>query len=440
MILATIVIVLSLSYTLMTFAMSRRARPPLPPASGDELFVYVVPSLDEAAVIRATLDRLLEPMRDDVAVLVVDDGSTDGTAAIVREEYAGRAWLLERHLPDARQGKGEALNAAYRYLLSSGLLGERDPANVVLGVIDADGRVMPGTIDAVAPYFADPKVGAVQIGVRMYNATDNILTRLQDMEFVVFTEIFQRGREWLGSVGLGGNGQFVRLAALQSLGDAPWSRRLTEDLDLGVRLLTKGWRNRFCPETYVAQEAVPKLRRLFRQRIRWFQGHLQCMALIPQVMRSTSLSGKASFDLVYLLTSPLLLLITSFVMASFLASVAWMVVAQVALKQGVLPSGPMILLSYVLSFGLAPMFGYVYAQREKSIRMGRAMVLAHMYTPYAFVWFVAGWFGLWRALWRQRGWTKTARTTLPAPVIVGSASRALIASAGEDPGATAPRL
>lgn len=440
MILATIVIVLSLTYTLMTFAMSRRSRPALPSPSGDVLFVYVVPALDEAAVIRATLDRLLEPKRDDVAVLVVDDASTDGTAGIVREEYAERVWLLERKLPDARLGKGEALNAGYRYLLSSGLLGDRDPATVVLGIVDADGRVAPGAVDAVAPYFADPKVGAVQIGVRMYNAKENLLTRLQDMEFVVFTEIFQRGREWLGSVGLGGNGQFVRLAALRSLGDAPWSRRLTEDLDLGVRLLTAGWINRFCPETSVAQEAVPKLRRLFRQRIRWFQGHLQCMALVPQVMRATKLSGKASFDLIYLLTSPLLLLTTSFVMLSFLASVTWMVVAQVALKGSVLPSGAMILLSYFLSFGLAPMFGYVYAQREKSFGMGRAMVLAHLYTPYAFVWFGAAWFGLWRQVWRQRSWAKTARTTLPAPLVVGTAQRALATSAREDPGVTAPRL
>ena len=50
-------------------------------------------------------------------------------------------------------------------------------------------------------------------------------------EFVVFTEIFQRARQRVGSVGLGGNGQFARLTALMSLGDAPWTKCLTEDLD-----------------------------------------------------------------------------------------------------------------------------------------------------------------------------------------------------------------
>jgi 1,2-diacylglycerol 3-beta-glucosyltransferase len=409
------VIVLSLAYTLFTFANSRRTRPPLVEPTGDLLFVYVVPCLDEAAVVRATLDRLLDAERPEVAVLIVDDGSTDGTAHIVRTEYAGRVWLLERRLPDARQGKGEALNAGYRYLLSGGLLEDRDPATVVLGVVDADGRVDPDALDAVAPYFASPDVGAVQIGVRMYNAGRNVLTRLQDMEFVVFTEVFQRGREWVGSVGLGGNGQFVRLSALQSLGEAPWTRCLTEDLDLGVRLLAKGWKNRFCPETFVAQEAVPGLRRLFRQRSRWFQGHVQSMRLIPLVMRSTAMSGKASFDVIYHLTSPLLVLTTSFVMVSFLASLVYVVAAQIQIRGTVLPSGVMVMVGYLLAFGMGPLFGYAYSRRERSYSLARAVALAHLYTAYGFLWFGAGWVGVWRIVGRRRGWNKTARYAIIPP-------------------------
>ena len=64
---------------------------------------------------------------------------------------------------------------------------------------------------------------------------------------MTFTEIFQRGRQRVGSVGLGGNGQFTRLTALQSLATAPWTDCLTEDLDLGIRLLCRGWVNDFCP-------------------------------------------------------------------------------------------------------------------------------------------------------------------------------------------------
>jgi len=55
------------------------------------------------------------------------------------------------------------------------------------------------------------------------------------MEFLVFTEVFQRARRRWGNAGLGGNGQFVRWTALQALGDEPWTDYLTEDLDMGLR-------------------------------------------------------------------------------------------------------------------------------------------------------------------------------------------------------------
>ncbi len=115
----------------------------------------------------------------------------------------------------------------------------------------------------------------------MYNAKEKLLARMQDFEFVTFTEIFQRARQHIGSVGLGGNGQFNRLSALQSLGLAPWTHCLTEDLDLGIQLLTRGWQNCYCPTTHVSQQAVVELRRLVRQRARWFQGNLQCWRAHP---------------------------------------------------------------------------------------------------------------------------------------------------------------
>ena len=114
---------------------------------------------------------------------------------------------------------------------------------------------------------------------------------MQDMEFVIYTEVFQRGRRHLGSVGLGGNGQFVRLSALRSLGPAPWTRSLTEDLDLGVRLLAAGWRNEYCRTAAVHQQGVVEVKRLIRQRARWFQGNLQSWRLIPLVLRSSPAAG-----------------------------------------------------------------------------------------------------------------------------------------------------
>ena len=202
----SIVVLVSLSYTLAIFLLSRRKRHGSLPPPDTLFFVFVVPCLNEELVIGRTLDALLTLPGENYSVLVIDDGSTDGTAEVVHSYDSDRVWLLERELPQAQQGKGEALNHAYRYLHDSEILSHMDPKDVVIGIFDADGRIEPNALFEVGSHFRNPKMGAVQIGVRMYNAKENLLTRVQDFEFVTFTEVFQRGRQKVGSVGLGGNG------------------------------------------------------------------------------------------------------------------------------------------------------------------------------------------------------------------------------------------
>jgi 1,2-diacylglycerol 3-beta-glucosyltransferase len=408
-------LLLLMAYSLVLFANSRRRRPALLRAPEDLLYVVMVPCLNEELVIRASLDRLLALPYRDVAVLVIDDGSEDATAEIVAEYDPNRVWLLRRRLPDARRGKGAALNAAYRHLLESGLLEGRRDEHVIVCVLDADGRLAVNALSEVGPYFSDPRTGAVQIGVRMYNASERLLARLQDLEFVTFTEVFQRGRMRIGSVGLGGNGQFARLSALRSLGDEPWTDCLTEDLDLGLRLLVGGWTNQFCPTTAVHQQAVTSLRRLIRQRARWFQGHMQCWRRIPAVLRS-DLPARATGDLVYHLSSPLLVLLMTGPLMAFLvvvgASLASPTTTIAVVTGGRLET---FALWYVLAFGLVPAYAFAYWLKDPGTGFLRALVLAHMYTIYAYLWFPAGWIAAARMVRGRRGWAKTTRT--PDPVV-----------------------
>ncbi|WP_405359835.1 hypothetical protein OG535_13570 [Kitasatospora sp. NBC_00085] len=100
-------------------------------------------------------------------------------------------------------------------------------------MFDADGQLDPGTLETVCTDMAmgRPDTGAVQIGVRMRNADDErplpgrgrltdaparALVRMQDIESRANNAGMQPVRRRTGSVGLGGNGQFVRLSALDS--------------------------------------------------------------------------------------------------------------------------------------------------------------------------------------------------------------------------------
>ena len=394
-----------------------------PPDLRDDLyFVFLMPCLNEEKVILSSLQRLLSMPADNFVVLVIDDGSDDDTVGTVSGVLGDRVWLLGRKPPHARDGKGEALNAAVRYLTGSEQLAGRDLNNVIVVVVDADGQLDPHAVAEVSPYFADPTIGAVQIGVRINNRDCSRLARMQDMEFVIYTEVFQRGRRHLGSVGLGGNGQFMRLSALQSLGPAPWTRSLTDDLDLGVRLLTAGWRNEYCSSAAVHQQGIVQLRRLIRQRSRWFQGHLQSWKLIPLVLRSAP--RRARSDLLYHLSSPVILLIASLLATSFLVSLANCVVLA---AQGRNPLGWWVASTYALTFGPALIFSYVYWTRERGsgMRLLRVAGLAHLYVCYGMMWYVSGWWAVGRTLRGQTGWAKTdrvAQAPVAQPLLAGTSA------------------
>jgi 1,2-diacylglycerol 3-beta-glucosyltransferase len=382
----------------------RRSRAP----HGDRLYVFLLACLNEEKVLSESLARIIELPAGNFLALVIDDGSDDRTADVALAADPHRVRLHRRTLPNARRGKGAALNDGVRHLRESGLLDAYDPAEVILCVVDADGRLDPHVVQSVDPYFDDRRTGAVQICVRMYNRDLGLLARMQDMEFVVYGDVFQSARRFIGSVGMGGNGQFMRLSALNTLdGDGPWSDSLTEDLDLGVRLIAKGWTNQHCTTAAVSQQAVLSLRRLVRQRSRWFQGHLQSAGLVPLILRDVP--TRPALDLLYHLSSPVLILLTSLLPVSFLVALGATTVASVEAGHPLV--SPMWLLGpYVLSFTTAYAYGYVYAKRERDLGLVRSVLLAHVFVFYGYIWFAAGWWGLWRMVTGQRTWLKTART------------------------------
>lgn len=81
--------------------------------------VVVVPTYNEAATIEALLRRVLD-LPGDFSVLVVDDGSPDGTAGLVeavQQEHPSRVGLLRR---PGKLGLGTAYLAGFREALDAG--------------------------------------------------------------------------------------------------------------------------------------------------------------------------------------------------------------------------------------------------------------------------------------------------------------------------------
>jgi len=98
---------------------SPRIAPRVTPRSGTQPLVSVViPVFNEAGALREMVDRAeaaLEPVRaraQAFELIVVDDGSSDGSAALLDELAASRSWLLALHLI-RNYGQSTALQAGF---------------------------------------------------------------------------------------------------------------------------------------------------------------------------------------------------------------------------------------------------------------------------------------------------------------------------------------
>ena len=128
----------------------------------------------------------------------------------------------------------------------------------------------------------------------------------------MFGLVFQLGRTAWGTANMGGNGQFNRLSALDAVATAegPWRHRLTEDQDIGLRLIAAGWRGHHEVGSYVSQQGLTALRPLYRQRTRWAQGSWQAMSLFSTVRRAR-VSALARLDMTGYLLLPALQMYTA---------------------------------------------------------------------------------------------------------------------------------
>ncbi len=408
------------AYYVLLYVLGRRRSISAPAAPEVwPVLVVVIPARNEERVIERTVQCVLAcPYPGRIRLLIMDDASTDGTAQTVDRLATQDIRVRACHrLPSVGgTGKSDVLNHAYRQLQAMVVarhewLAGATADDICMCIVDADGHLSPtAPIDAVT-LLSERGVAAVQIGVQIRNARHSVLARLQDIEFVGFSFMVQTARDRLGSVGLGGNGQFTRLAALAELGDAPWRRQaLTEDLDLGVRLQLAGWRLRFCSTAWVGQEGLTRLRPLARQRTRWTQGHYQCWRYLRRILIARELRVIQRADSVaYLLLILLVVLVTAMAVIQVLAVahllqpsdsfLGWM-------GDGLAYRVTIFLLSWLPVFLLLNTY-----QRFAQAPLARWELPAYcvFFAVYVYIWAIATARAWTRALLRRNAWTKTPR-------------------------------
>ncbi|AXI86993.1 polysaccharide deacetylase family protein [Streptomyces griseoincarnatus] len=295
-IIGTLVIARFVLMLLLSGAHARRVRrkgfrwgPPV-----TEPVTVLVPAYNEAKCIENTVNSLMASDHP-IEVLVIDDGSTDGTARIV--EAMG--------LPNVRVIR--QLNAGKPAALNRGLANARHDIVVMM---DGDTVFEPSTVRELVQPFGDPRVGAVAGNAKVGNK-DSLIGAWQHIEYVMGFNLDRRMYDILRCMPTipGAVGAF-RKSALEPIGGMS-DDTLAEDTDVTMALHRAGWRVVYAENARAWTEAPETVQQLWSQRYRWSYGTMQAIWKHRRALVDKGPSGRFGrvglpFVSLFMIVAPLL--------------------------------------------------------------------------------------------------------------------------------------
>jgi len=221
----------------------------------------IIPAFNEENVIAKSVTALLRSTYRNFDIIVVDDGSRDGTYKVLENNFYHNAKV--GIFTQANGGKASALN-----------LGISKTDAEIIVALDADTLFLPDTLEKLVRNFADKKVAAVAGNAKVGNRC-NLLTRTQALEYITSQNLDRRAFDVMNCIPVvpGSVGAWRRAAVLEVGGFS--SATLAEDSDLTLTLIKKGYRVIYESEALAYTEAPDTVAPFLRQRFRWMYGTFQ---------------------------------------------------------------------------------------------------------------------------------------------------------------------
>ncbi len=220
----------------------------------------LIPAYNEESVIALSVTAALASDYPVLEVLVLDDGSTDGTEAAALAASAGDRRCRVLRDP-VNRGKAAQLNAGFR-----------TAEHPFVAVIDADTHLHPEALRLAAARIVRSPIVAAVAGSPHVTNRGRLLLAMQVLEVAAIVGLIRRTQSVTGRVGVvaGVLGLFRKDRVLAVGGYDP--RMATEDIELTWRLLLAGWETVYEPRALVGMQVPSSLRALWAQRKRWARG------------------------------------------------------------------------------------------------------------------------------------------------------------------------
>lgn len=230
----------------------------------------LIPAYNEANTIARSLASAAEVAYDTkkLSVYVIDDGSTDETATIVKALITRNRWEHVHLLQKPNSGKAESLNIALDSYVKSDLV----------MCLDADSTLRRNALMRAVRYFQDTRTVALVANIKI-RPDGRLLNLIQEYEYVIGWQIKRALAAFNIEYIIGGIGSMFRTDTLRAIGGYD-TDTLVEDMDLTFKILRLGMKEHriaFGWDVICDTEGVLTFGALLKQRYRWKFGHMQTL-------------------------------------------------------------------------------------------------------------------------------------------------------------------
>ncbi|WP_177168891.1 glycosyltransferase family 2 protein [Thalassotalea agarivorans] len=237
----------------------------------------LIPAYNEQVGIVSTIKSVLATGYPNLQIVIIDDGSTDNTNALVTSFIEKQASEVQQNitlLSIENGGKANALNHGLKH------------ANKELVMtVDADCLVEKNAILHTVKQFNCPLVGAVAGNVVIGNK-NKFIELVQQLEYLCGF-FFRRSDAVFNSVMIiGGAAATYRRDVLNQVGGFDCDT-VTEDIEIALRILGHGYKTRYASDAITYTEGPNDLRSWCKQRLRWKFGRFQALLKYRHLFFST---------------------------------------------------------------------------------------------------------------------------------------------------------